>query len=200
MTLVKRLAVASLIVSSYAWAQVDGGTPKAAPRAAAPKQSKSIGSAKEDEEPEPPKTASATKTISDADTGLLKALLFAFEPAPTEIRIIAVEDLGILGDPRALNALAQLVMDPNPAVQLAAVRAIASIQNPRAETILSRIVTHPMLSEKVKLSAIESLLFQNSQTSVDFLSFLTRANGYHPVLQQQARRVLAELPPGRARL
>ena len=199
MTLVKRLAVASLMVSAFAWAQVDAGTPRAAPKAAPPKQSKSIGSAKEDDEPQPVKTA-AVKPMSDADTGLLKALLFAFEPAPTEIRIIAVEDLGILGDPRALNPLAQLVMDPNPAVQLAAVRAIASIQNPRAETILSRIVTHPMLGEKVKLSAIESLLFQNTPTSVEFLSFLTRANGYHPVLQQQARRVLAELPPGRARL
>lgn len=200
MTLVKRLAVASLLVSSYAWAQVDGGMPKAAPKISAAKPSKSIGSAKEDDEPAAPKPTTAAKAVTDADTGLLKALLFAFEPAPTEIRIIAVEDLGLLGDARALNPLAQLVMDPNPAVQLAAVRAISAIQNPRAETILSRIVTHPMLSERVKLSAIESLLFQNSQTSVEFLTFLTRANGYHPVLQQQARRVLAELPPGRARL
>ena len=198
MTLVKRLAVASLVVSSIGWAQIDAGTPKpAAPRQPA-KVSKSIGSAKEDDEPAPP--AAQPRPVTDTDTALLKALLFAFEPAPTEIRVIAVEDLGILGDPRALNPLAQLVMDPNPAVQLAAVRSIAAIQNPRAETILSRIVSHPALSERVKLSAIDSLLFQNTPTSVEFLSFLTNARGYHPVLQQQARRVLAELPPGRARL
>ncbi len=198
MTLVKRLALASLLVTAPALAQVDAGAPKAPPKQPQ-KTSKSIGSAKEDDEPDAPKAAAATgHPVSDSDTGLLRALLYAFEPAPTEIRVIAIEDLGLLGDTRALNPLAQLVMDANPAVQQAAVRAIASIQHPRAEAILSNIVRHPSISEKVKLAAIDALIFQNSTTSVQFLDFLSKWKGFHPALQQQARRVLSELPPGRA--
>lgn len=196
MTLVKRLALASLLVTSPALAQVDAGVPKAPPKQPQ-KMSKSIGSAKEDDEPEAPKAAAA-QPVSDSDAGLLRALLYAFEPAPTEIRVIAIEDLGLLGDTRALNPLAQLVMDANPAVQQAAVRAIASIQHPRAEAILSNIVRHPSISEKVKIAAIDGLIFQNSTTSVQFLDFLSKWKGFHPALQQQARRVLSELPPGRA--
>lgn len=202
MTLVKRLVLASLVLSLPALAQVDAGTPKPPlpkqPPKAAP-MTKTLGSGKEDDEPEPPKPATAPRSaMSDADGGLLRALLYAFEPAPTEIRVIAIEDLGILGDARALNPLAQLVMDPNPAVQQAALRSIAAIQHPRAEAILSNIVRHPSIGEKVKISAIDALVFQNSTSSVAFLSFLTRANQFHPVLQQQARRVLQELPAGRA--
>lgn len=196
MTLVKRLALASLLVTSPALAQVDAGVPKAPPKQPQ-KMSKSIGSAKEDDEPAAPKAAAA-QPVSDSDAGLLRALLYAFEPAPTEIRVIAIEDLGLLGDTRALNPLAQLVMDANPAVQQAAVRAIASIQHPRAEAILSNIVRHPSISEKVKIAAIDGLIFQNSTTSVQFLDFLSKWKGFHPALQQQARRVLSELPPGRA--
>jgi HEAT repeat protein len=201
MTLVKWLSL-TLFVPSLALAQLDAGTikvpPQKAPAKAAP--SKGLGSAKEDDD-EPVKPAVAAKPgggITDTDAGLLRAILYAFEPAPTEIRVIAIEDLGLLGDSRGLNPLAQLVMDPNPQVALAAVRAIASIQHPRAEAILSNIVRHPTLPEKVKLAAIESLVFQNSSSSVAFLSFLTRSNGFHPALQQQARRVLSELPPGRS--
>jgi len=89
-------------------------------------------------------------------------------------------------------------MDANPNVQLAALRAIAAIQHPRAEAILSNIVRHPTINERVKMSAIDALVFQNSPTSVAFLSFVGRGGNFHPALQQQARRVLQELPPGRA--
>jgi len=199
MTPVKWLVV-GLLISSPAWAQLDGGVIKVqkAPKPAAAGPVKGgLGSAKEDDDA-PPKPAAAAACASEADTALLRAVLYAFEPAPTEIRVIAIEDLGILGDSRALNPLAQLVMDANPQVQLASLRAIASIQHPRAESILSNVVRHPTLGEKVKLAAVELLLFQNSPTSVAFLSFLSRTPGFHPALQQQARRVLAELPPGRA--
>jgi hypothetical protein len=199
MTPVNRLAVSVTLISLSAWAQVDAGTPKPAPpsKKATP-PSKGLGSAKEDDEAEAPRVAKAIVGASDADTAVLRAILYAFEPAPTEIRVIAIEDLGILGDARSLNPLAQLVMDPNPLVQQAALRAIGAIQHPRAEAILANIVRHPSINEKVKLSAIDALVFQNSPSSVAFLSFLTRANQFHPMLQQQARRVLQELPPGRA--
>ncbi len=198
MTAVKWLAV-GFLVSSPAWAQLDGGVIKVqkAPKAAA---LKGLGSAKEDDD-ELPKAAAggaAAGAVGDADSALLRGVLYAFEPAPTEIRVIAIEDLGILGDWRALNPLAQLVMDANPTVQLAALRAIGAIQHPRAEAILSNVVRHPTLGEKVKLAAVDSLVFQNSETSLAFLAFLAKTNGFHPALQQQARRALAELPPGRS--
>jgi HEAT repeat protein len=201
MTPVNRLAVLLTFFSLSAWAQVDAGTVKVpTPRAAAKAPPmKGLGSAKEDDEPDVrPGPKAAAGSTADADIAVLRAILYAFEPAPTEIRVIAIEDLGILGDARALNPLAQLVMDPNPVVQLAALRAIGSMQHPRAEAILANIVRHPSINEKVKMSAIDALLFQNSSSSFAFLSFLTRAGQFHPMLQQQARRALQELPPGRA--
>jgi HEAT repeat protein len=191
MTNVNRLAAASLLVSLCAWAQVDAGTVKVPAPKGPPKvlgSLKILGSAKEDDEP-----AKAAACCNDADAGLLHAVLYAFEPAPTEIRVIAIEDLGILGDPRALNPLAQLVMDPNPAVQMAAVRAIGAIQHPRAEAILANIVRHPSISERVKMLAIESVVFQNSATSMAFLDSLTRTSSQiHPILKQQAELVLSK--------
>ncbi|MBK7860598.1 MAG: HEAT repeat domain-containing protein [Archangiaceae bacterium] len=196
----KRLALAALLSAAPAWAQVDAGVIKvpAAPRAAKAAVQKGLGSAKEDDDE--PAFKPSPKGAADADAAVLRAILFAFEPAPTEIRVIAIEDLGILGDARVLNPLANLVMDPNPVVQAAALRAIGSIQHPRAEAILANIVRHPSLNERVKASAIDALLFQNTPSAVAFLAFLTRTTQIHPMLQQQARRVLQELPPGRSSL
>jgi hypothetical protein len=152
---------------------------------------KALGNAKEeDDAPFAPKSSPA-----ELDGALLRAVLFAFEPAPTEIRIIAIEDLGLLGDPRSLNPLAQLVMDPNVNVQLAALRAIGAMQHPRSEAILANIVRHPLISERVKLAAIDALLFQNTSSSIAFLRQLSKGGAFHPVLQQQARNVLLDLPP-----
>ncbi|MBL8952614.1 MAG: HEAT repeat domain-containing protein [Myxococcaceae bacterium] len=194
------LAVTSF-ASTPALAQLDGGVIKVQ-KAAKPLPPKGLGSAKEDDD-EPVKSAQAPLTgpgaTSDADSALLRGVLFAFEPAPTEIRVIAIEDLGILGDSRALNPLAQLVMDANPTVQLAALKAIGSIRHPRAEAILANVVRHPTLGDRTKLAAVDAILFQNSSSSVAFLSFLATAPGFNPALQQQARRALGELPPGRSR-
>ncbi len=148
--------------------------------------------AKGDEEEE-----AAVKLPKDGDTALLKGLMFCFEPAPTEIRQLAVEDLGLLGDPRALNALAQLLMDPNPAVQQSALRAIALIRHPRAEEILANVVRHPTLSPKLKLAAIDWLVFQNTDTALGFLVGVARGTNFDFALQGQAKRALAEVPPQR---
>jgi hypothetical protein len=196
MTNVKWLVMAALVSSGSAFAQADAGTPapKAAPKPAVaagvikiPSGAKALGNVKEEDEP--------LALKSDADVGLLRGILYAFEPAPTEIRIIAIEDLGLLGDPRALNPLAQLVMDPNVNVELAALRAIGSIQHPRAEAILANIVRHPSIPERVKVAAIDALIFQNTATSIAFLNQLAKSTAFHPVLQQQARRAMLELPP-----
>jgi hypothetical protein len=196
MPAVRALTVLCLVAAATARAQTDAGTAK--PKGAlvilgpAPAMSKAVGSAKEDEAPPP-------AAVNDADVGLLRALLWAFEPAPTEIRVIAIEDLGLLGDPRGLNPLAQLVMDPNPAVSLAALRAIGSIQHPRAEAILCNIVRHPQIAERIKLAAIDALVFQNSWLSIAFLKQVATTNFFHPAITQRARTVLLDIPSGSTR-
>jgi hypothetical protein len=197
MAAVRALAIAVGLFSTAAFAQADAGVPapgrpKAAVTGGVVKVPgpalKGLGNVKEEDEPLPPPPK------ADADVGLLRGVLFAFEPAPTEIRVLAIEDLGLLGDPRALNPLAQLVMDPNVTVQLAALRAIGAMQHPRAEAILANIVRHPSINERVKMSAIDALLFQNTASSIAFLQQLSRGSSFHPTLQQQARRVLLDLP------
>jgi HEAT repeat protein len=120
--------------------------------------------------PPPPSVAApgepaATGTPLSPDSALLRALLWAHEPAPEEIRAIALEDLALLGDPRALGPLSALLWDPNPRVQAAAVRAIALFQHPRAEELLSGVVRHPRLPEALKIQALDGLLYQRTPTA-----------------------------------
>ena len=149
-----------------------------------------------DDETEPQR-ASVVHSSSDADASLLKGLLFALDPGPTEIRVIAVEDLGLLGDTRALNPLAELLMDPNPAVQTAALRAIGSMRHPRAEEILSNVARHPTLPERLKLSAVDMVVFQNTNSAIAFLKQVSKGQQFNFTLQSAARKVLADVPPTR---
>ena len=160
---------------------------------AAPTKSQRLGSAHDDEDAQP----LAPSPASDSDAGLLHGLLYALEPAPTEIRVIAVEDLGLLGDPRALNPLAELLMDPNPAVQNAALRAIASIRHPRAEEILSNVARHPTLPERLKLTAVNLVLYQNTDSAIVFLKQVARSTIFNFNLQNAAKTALADVPPQR---
>lgn len=171
------------------------GVLAAAVSAAAPGKQKGLGSPREDDEAPAPKAAAPA--FYEADLALLRGLIWAVEPAPTEIRVIAVEDLGLLGDPRALNPLAQLLVDPNPAVQLAALRSIGSIRYPRSEEILTNVARHPTLPEKLKLSAIDLVLFQNTPSSIVFLKQVASSRMFNLNLQNAARRALAEVPPAR---
>jgi HEAT repeat protein len=172
----------------------------AAASAAAPKNKGSIGDAKDDDPPVQTQTQvkpAAAGNNSDADLGLLRGLMYAFEPAPTEIRVQAIEDLGLLGDPRALNPLAELLVDPNPQVQLAALRAVGLIRAPRAEEILSNVVRHPTMPEYLKLKAVDYVLFQNTKGAVYFLWQVASANTWGYNVQNKARQTLMEVPPQR---
>ncbi|MDQ3262975.1 MAG: HEAT repeat domain-containing protein [Myxococcota bacterium] len=125
------------------------------------------------------------------DTALLRAILAAYQPAPEEIRVLAVEDLGLLGDPRVINLLADFALDPYPAVQLAAVRALRSYQHPRAEEVLANLVRHPRPGEAVKLAALEGLAFQRTRSSLVLLESI-QADSRHGVrLQSFAREFLS---------
>jgi hypothetical protein len=155
---------------------------------AAPPQ-KGIGSAKEDDEHCVPRA-----TLSGSDLALFRAMLWAFEPAPTEIRVLAVEDLGLLGDPRGLNAAAQFALDPNPQLARAAIRAIASIRHPRAEEILSNIVRHPAIPDATKVQALESLPFQNTWSALRFVQVSARNTALPQAVLNAARRIAQSLP------
>ncbi len=157
--------------------------------AASPKRATAIGSAKEDE-PCPDKPAGT----SGVDTAFLRALTWAFEPAPIEIRGQAIEDLGLLGDARALNPLASLTLDANPAIARAAVRAVANMRNPRAEEILSNLVRHPTAPLATKQFALSLLPFQNTPTALRFIHYTAKQpTGIYELLQQ-ARSLSAVLP------
>lgn len=157
----------------------------------------SLGSVKDDDLPQAPARVATRSAASDV--ALMRAVTWAFEPAPIEVRVQAIEDLGLLGDPRALNFLAQLALDPNPAFAKAGVRAVALIKHPRAEEILSNIIRHPTLPELLKLQAIQLLPMQGSDSAIRFLQQVT--GGTYPwSLQGAAHNLLLEVPRERGGL
>jgi hypothetical protein len=144
------------------------------------------------EEVAPPRDADAVPVADDPT--LLRATLWAFEPAPREVRILAIEDLGLLGDARLLNALAHLIYDPDLAAQLAAVRAIRAIRHPRAEEILQNVVRHPTLPAALKQLALESVIFQNTRSALVFIWNIGHNPQWGATLHGVARRLLLEVP------
>lgn len=155
--------------------------------AAGPKRGLAIGSAKEDDPC--PKTPT-----SGPDLAFQRGLLWAFEPAPLEIRGQAIEDLGLLGDTRALNPLASMSLDANPLIARAAVRAVASMRHPRAEEILSNLVRHPTAPPATKQLALSLLPFQNTATALRFIHATARQPSGSSELLQLARSLSAGLP------
>jgi HEAT repeat protein len=154
-----------------------------------------LGNAKDNDD-EPPKRV-VTSALSGTDVALFRGLLFATEPSPIEVRVQAIEDLGFLQDPRALNFLAQLVFDPNPLVWTAALRAIGAMRHPRAEEILSNVIRHPSLGEGQKLKALEFLPFQNTPSALRFIAQLPQGTGIPGGVQGLSRRILLEIPASR---
>ena len=157
--------------------------------AAVPKRGVAIGSAKEDEE------CPVVKAVtSGTDLAFLRGLTWAFEPAPLEIRGQAIEDLGLLGDPRALNPLAAMSLDANPAIARAAVRAVGNMRHPRAEEILANLVRHPTAPLATKQLALSLLPFQNTATALRFIHATARQPTGSYELLQQARTLSSALP------
>ncbi len=189
-----RMACVAALLAAGLWGTV-GYAQGAAAAKKGVKAAGSLGSPKEDDEPAPPrksKRPDAPAPSHDADIALARALLYAVEPAPQEVRVQAVEDLALLGDGRSLNLLAQLIFDANPAIQLTALRTIAHFQAPRAEEILANVVRHPQVAELLKVRALEGLVFQRSPTAREFLEEVTRQPRYNYRLQSTARVALQD--------
>lgn len=168
----------------------------ALPALAQPKPGKSAFGNTKDDADEAPKAVPSTP-LPGADVALLRGLLYATEPNPLEVRRQAIEDLGLLGDPRALNPLASMIFDPNAVVWQAALRAIGAIRHPRAEEILSNIVRHPSLSEAQKLKALEYLVFQNTSSALRFIASVQRTTTLPVGVQNLGRRIMLEVPLAR---
>lgn len=130
---------------------------------------------------------------NEADLSLLRALLYVLEPAPREVRIIAVEDLALLGDPRALDALAHLVFDRDPEVAVSAVRAVTHFQHRRAHEILSNVIRHPTLTEELKQIAVEALPFQDGPRSRQMLIEIYTSTSWPARLRHAARNTLERM-------
>lgn len=162
------------------------------------KRPASVLRGEDDADPPPSKpSTTASESCGDPDRALGLALSYAFEQAPEEIRVIAIEDLGLLGDPRALDALAALVLDSNPRIQVAAVRAAASFNTLRATQILENVVRHPRLPMPLKEQALRSLPFHRRPRVRDFLAAVSKAPSYPLNLRKIAQESLAAFDPPR---
>ncbi|WP_244222444.1 HEAT repeat domain-containing protein, partial [Corallococcus praedator] len=134
----------------------------------------------------------AQADASPPDTALLRGLLWAAEPAPEEIRTLAIEDLALLGDPRALDPLAAFIWDPNPRIQQAALRAVALFQHRRAEEILGNVVRHPRLPDALKIQALGGLLYQRTPTARRSVQDVAADSRVGYAVQNAARSVAAQ--------
>ncbi|MCP3144968.1 HEAT repeat domain-containing protein [Pyxidicoccus xibeiensis] len=141
-----------------------------------------------------PGTAEAPGAAGE-DTALLRALLWAVKPAPEEIRAIAIEDVGLLGDARALDMLAALMWDPNPRIQQAALRAVALFQHPRAEEILGNVVRHPRMPDALKIQALNGLIFQRTATAQRTVRDAATDSRLTAGVQNAARTVATQWEP-----
>ncbi|RKH11859.1 HEAT repeat domain-containing protein [Corallococcus sp. CA053C] len=130
--------------------------------------------------------------VSTPDVALLRGLLWASEPAPEEIRTLAIEDLALLGDPRALDPLAAFIWDPNPRIQQAALRAVALFQHRRAEEILGNIVRHPRLPDALKIQALGGLLYQRTPTARRTVQDVAADSRMGYAVQNAARSVVSQ--------
>lgn len=198
MRLVATAILGLSLLSGAAWAQnaddklksLIGGKKRAKKAQAA-----QLGSVK-DEDPAPAAApAASAAACTEADLSLLRAVEYAFEPAPREIRVIAVEDLALLQDPRALNPLAHLILDPDPAVALAAVRTVGHFQHRRAEEILGNVIRHPQLSPTLKVAAVMGLPLQDTASSRELLTEVANSSRYALPVQRAAKDAIAMMVP-----
>ncbi|AEI66553.1 HEAT repeat domain-containing protein [Corallococcus macrosporus] len=147
--------------------------------------------------PAPPAPAEAAPAPATDDTALLRGLLGAARPAPEEIRAIAIEDLALLGDARALDTLATLLWDPNPRIQQAALRSVALFQHPRAEEILANVVRHPRMPDALKIQALNGLVFQRTPTARQAVQDAAVDARLTAGVQNAARTVVSQWAPAR---
>lgn len=199
------LAIAAVLAPSHVHAQdaadarlkalMNKKVSKAKKKPAPAPASAQLSSSKDEDAEARPALFSDAHLRQDADTALLRALIFAFEPAPREIRVLAIEDLGLLADPRALNPLAHLVLDPDPVLALTAVKTVGHLQHPRAEEILTNVIRHPTLAPSLKIAAVNALPLQATASARELLAAAAKSRSAPTELKEAARTAVAGMSP-----
>ena len=132
---------------------------------------------------------------SDADRALLAASSAAVEPAPLEVRVLAVEELGLLGDGRTIPLLRRLlVAEQHPALQRAAVKALRALGTPAAASVLDEALRTARLSvegAREVVSALPWLRWEQSRATLQWAA----AHAASPELRAAAQAALARFDP-----
>jgi HEAT repeat protein len=134
--------------------------------------------------------------VPEADRAFVAAVEEAVRPAPVEIRVTAVEDLGLLGDARALSLLRRLLhAERNTAVQRAAVRALRSLGTAEAVQVLDEAL-RVQLPLEVSTELVLALPYLRWARAREALAWAAGADG-PPALREVARLSLSRFdsPP-----
>ena len=97
----------------------------------------------------------AAKQDTNADTGVVNALIARLEDENAEVRRAAAHSLGNLKDPRAVPGLIAALKDSDPRVRASVAEALAEFEDSRAIVPLTAMLNDP--STEVKQSALDAL-------------------------------------------
>jgi HEAT repeat protein len=132
---------------------------------------------------------------ADADRALLAATSAAVEPAPLEVRVLAVEELGLLGDTRAVPLLRRLLIsESQPALQRAAVRALRALGTPEAVSVLDEGLRTGRLSYEAARELVAALPYLRWEAARAALAWAA-ANAATYEVRAAAQSALARFGP-----
>ncbi|MBM4380427.1 MAG: HEAT repeat domain-containing protein [Deltaproteobacteria bacterium] len=164
------LLLAPLLLTFHAAAQVPGATLGMPPLVAAP---------------------------SDADRALISASSAAVGPGPLEIRVLSVEELGLLGDPRAVPLLRRVLLtETQGPLQRAAVRALRALGSEACVSVLDEALRTGRLTHEGARELIASLPYLRWEVARAALAWAA-ASGQTYELRAAAEAALArfDAPP-----
>ncbi|MFL5594559.1 MAG: HEAT repeat domain-containing protein [Gemmatimonadaceae bacterium] len=119
----------------------------------------------------PVSAASSAKQDTNADTGVVNALIERLQDENADVRRAAAHSLGNLKDSRAIPGLIGALKDPEPKVRAAAAEALAEFEDSRAIAPLVTLINDP--STDVKQSALDALShFENGIPSAAVIRLL----------------------------
>lgn len=132
---------------------------------------------------------------ADADRALIAAIAAAVEPGPLEVRVLATEELGLLGDVRAVPLVRRILLaEPQVALQRAAVRALRALGTAQAVSVLDEALKSGRLStegSREVLAALPYLRWEASRAALTWAS----VNGASYELRFAAEAALARFGP-----
>ena len=133
------------------------------------------------------------KAIADALAQIgppaIEALAASLKEDHWEIRFLAAEALGVIGDPRAAASLTALLKDDHPQVRLTAAKALMKLDDPRALQAVVAVLKDPVESHRI--AALEVLAKRRARQAVP--AILTAMKDPEPRVRAKAAEVLGML-------